>query len=105
MVRGGSKKWRQGQPLRGRKARSLPYTECPYHHKRTWRSRAKADDVAEQMARQERDDDEPVRVHWCPLAGGWHVTSTTQAEFDRKQTLHYAQRDEGEEDDGACSDR
>jgi len=74
---------------------------CPYHHKRTWKSRAKADDVAAQMSRLERDDDSPVRVHWCRLAGGWHVTSSTQAEYDSKQTLHYAQRDEEEdEDDG-----
>lgn len=99
---GGSKRWRPGQPTKGKRARSLPYSYCPYHHKRTWKSRAKAAEVAEQMTRAEADPDlPPVRVHWCPIAGAYHVTGSSQEEYDRNQTKHYArERDDDRTDPG-----
>lgn len=83
-------------PRKRKGAVGLPYSMCNYHHKRTWKSRARVDEVAGQMAKLD-DGPEVVRVHWCPQAGGWHITSSSQADYDRRQTEYYAHDPEEDE--------
>lgn len=63
------------------------YTVCPYHDKRSYKRRPDAQRAADAA----NDPADPMysegtnRVFWCPRAGGWHVTSISQAEMDRRQ--------------------
>lgn len=79
---------RAGDPVKRRRAakKKLPYSRCRYDHKRTWTSRRLADEAAASIVRR-GDGPEQAYVYWCPVAGGWHVSTQPQGEFDRKQVL------------------
>lgn len=78
---------RSGEPPRRRRAgKRLPYRICHYDHKRTWTSRKLANDALEAMLRAP-DAPERAYVYWCVKAGGWHVSTRAQGEFDRRQVI------------------
>lgn len=54
---------------------------CPYHHKATWRTYEQA------AAAIVRLGDTDGRPYWCAIAGAYEITRSTQAEYDRRQTL------------------
>lgn len=61
---------------------------CFYHDKRTYRSGHKA--YREVRKINKRNDDsregaEQFRVFYCDLTGGYHHTSISKAEMDRRQ--------------------
>lgn len=56
---------------------------CFYHDKRTYRSGNQAHREARRI--NLRDKEEQFRVFYCDSTGGYHHTSITQAEMDRRQ--------------------
>lgn len=56
---------------------------CFYHDKRTYRSSHQAYREVHKINR--REEAEQFRVFFCKLTGGYHHTSISQAEMDRRQ--------------------
>jgi len=64
---------------------------CFYHDKRTYSSAHKAyREASRTRSRRGGGNNEPedFNVFWCSRTGGYHLTSITQAEMDRRQAAH-----------------
>jgi hypothetical protein len=64
---------------------------CFYHDKRTYRSAKKAYREASRIKNVKTtgsNEPEVFHVFYCTRTGGYHLTSITQAEMDRRQAAH-----------------
>lgn len=67
---------------------ALDYYICFYHDKRTYRSENQAFVEVKKLRRRDEDVKEGVaeyRVFFCDFTGGYHHTTISQAEMNRRQ--------------------
>jgi hypothetical protein len=57
--------------------------KCPRCHKNIYRTYDMGKHALSRLPPTEEG-----RVYWCPAAGGYHISSRTKAEVDRKRGEH-----------------
>jgi len=66
----------------------LDFYICFYHDKRTYRSAHQAYTEVKKLVKRDADSREGIetyRVFFCDLTGGYHHTSISQSEMDRRR--------------------
>lgn len=60
---------------------------CFYHDKRTFRSSNQAYQEAKRMNERKDQEEDVFRVFFCQETGGYHHTSISQVEMDRRRRV------------------
>lgn len=62
---------------------------CRYHHKWNY---ATYEQCAEACRHSTERDEAKLQPHWCPIEGVYHMTSSTEQEYNRRQAEGLARR-------------